>query len=143
MKKALIVVGAVLAGFLVFRACGKNPEGSAQKTVEEFIDAIRDEEGKDAVKLLYPPFRDTLVMDLKLPVQLTEMKPSEVLACMLSSMGSNIKKVKYLDSKRIDDKHVEVLVRVRDKEGVDKVFTFTVMKDEKRWRIASISSVSK
>ncbi len=143
MRKALIVAGIVLVGFFVVKSCGENPEKSAQNTVKEFIGAVRDEEGKEAVKLLYPPFRDALVMDLKLPVQLTEMKPSEVLACVLSSMGSNIKKVKYLDSKRIDDKHVEVLVRVIDKEGVDKVFTFIVIKDEKKWRIASISSVSK
>ncbi|MFN3947771.1 MAG: DUF4878 domain-containing protein [Aquificaceae bacterium] len=141
MKKVLILIALVLAAFFVFRACGESPEASARKTVKEFIERIRDEEGKKAVKLLYPPFRDALVQDLKLPIQLTEMKPSEVLACVLSSMGENIKKVKVLDANKIDDKHAEVIVKIIDKQGMEKVFTFIVIKDEKRWKIASISGI--
>ena len=141
MKKVAIAVGAVLLAFFVLKSCGENPEKSARNTVKDFIENIRDGEGKDAVKLLYPPFRDALVQDVKLPIQLTEMKPSEILACLLSSMGENIKKVKMLDTSRIDDKHAEVIVKVIDKEGVEKIFTFIVIKDEKRWRIASISGI--
>ncbi|MEJ5339735.1 MAG: DUF4878 domain-containing protein [Aquificaceae bacterium] len=141
MKKVALAVGAVLLAFFVFRACGENPEKSARNTVKDFIENIRDGEGREAVMLLYPPFRDALVQDVKLPLQLTEMKPSEVLACLLSSMGENIKKVKVLDTSRIDDKHAEVIVKVTDKEGVEKIFTFIVIKDEKRWRIASISGI--
>ncbi len=141
MKRVAIAVGAVLLAFFVLKSCGENPEKSARNTVKDFIENIRDGEGKDAVKLLYPPFRDALVQDVKLPIQLTEMKPSEILACLLSSMGENIKKVKMLDTSRIDDKHAEVIVKVIDKEGVEKIFTFIVLKDEKRWRIASISGI--
>ncbi len=141
MKKVLIPIALVLAAFFVFRACGESPEESARKTVKEFIERIRDEEGKEAVKLLYPPFRDALVQDLKLPIQLTEMKPSEILACVLSSMGEDIKKVKLLDASRIDDKHAEVVVKIIDKQGGEKIFTFIVIKDEKKWKIASISGI--
>ncbi len=141
MKKVAIAVGAVLLAFFILRSCGESPEKSARNTVKDFIENIRDGEGREAVKLLYPPFRDALVQDVKLPIQLTEMKPSEVLACLLSSMGENIKKVKVLDASKIDDKHAEVIVKVVDKEGVEKIFTFIVMKDEKRWRIASISGI--
>ena len=141
MKRVAIVVGAVLLAFFVLRSCGENPEKSARNTVKDFIENIRDGEGREAVKLLYPPFRDALVQDGKLPLQLTEMKPSEVLACILSSMGENIKKVRMLDTSRIDDKHAEVVVKVVDKEGVEKIFTFIVIKDEKKWKIASISGI--
>ncbi|MFN3598890.1 MAG: DUF4878 domain-containing protein [Aquificaceae bacterium] len=141
MKKVLIPIALVLAAFFVFRACGESPEESARKTVKEFIEMIRDEEGKEAVKLLYPPFRDALVQELKLPIQLTEMKPSEILACVFSSMGENIKKVKLLDASKIDDKHAEVMVKIIDKQGVEKIFTFIVIKDEKKWKIASISGI--
>ncbi|MCX7871648.1 MAG: DUF4878 domain-containing protein, partial [bacterium] len=65
----------------------------------------------------------------------------EVLSCVFSSMGENIKKVKVLNTSKIDDKHVEVTLKVIDKEGVDKIFTFIVIKDEKSWKIASISGV--
>ena len=143
MRKAVIAILVILGLFFLIRSCGESPEEAGRETVKAFIEAVRDEDGKEAVMLLYPPFRDALVLDLKLPVQLTEMKPSEVLACLFSSMGTNIKKVKYIDSKQIDDKHVEVLVRVVDKEGIDKVFSFIVIRDEKRWRIASISDIQK
>ena len=46
-------------------------------------------------------------------------KPSEALACVLSSMGENIKKVKVLDTSKIDDKQVEVIVKIIDKQGVE------------------------
>ncbi|MFN3471415.1 MAG: DUF4878 domain-containing protein [Aquificaceae bacterium] len=141
MRKVLIPIALVLAAFFVFKACGESPEESARKTVKEFVERIRDEDGKDAVKLLYPPFRDALAQELKVPIQLTEMKPSEALACVLSSMGENIKKVKLLDSSKIDDKHAEVIVKVIDKQGMEKVFTFILIKDEKRWKIASISGI--
>jgi hypothetical protein len=98
-------------------------------------------DGKEAVKLLYPPFRDALMQDVKVPLQLTEMKPSEMLACVLSSMGENIKKIKVLDAKGIDDKHWEVIVKVIDKNGMEKILAFITIKDEKRWKIASISNV--
>ena len=139
MKRVGIVIAVVLAVFFLFRACGNSPEESARDIVKEFIENIRDEEGAEAVKLLYPPFRDALVQDVKLPIQLTEMKPSQILACALSSMGENIKKVRVLDSTKIDEKHVEVLVKVIDRDGVEKIFTFIVIKDEKTWKIASIS----
>lgn len=140
MKKVLAILAAVLLAFFLFRACGDSPEELAQETVSDFIENIREGDGRDAVKLLYPPLRDAMVQDLKLPIQLTEIKPSEVLACLLSSMGENIKKVKVLDNSRIDDKHVEVTVKIVDKDNVEKIFTFIVIRDEKRWKIASISS---
>jgi len=56
-------------------------------------------------------------------------------------MGNNIKKVRYLDAKNIDDKHVEVLVKVIDKNGIEKLFSFILIKDEKKWKIASISPI--
>ncbi|MCS7308271.1 MAG: DUF4878 domain-containing protein, partial [Aquificaceae bacterium] len=59
----------------------------------------------------------------------------------LSSMGENIKKVKVLDSTKIDERHVEVLAKVIDRDGVEKIFTFIVIKDEKTWKIASISGI--
>ncbi len=141
MKKALVAAGAVLLAFFIFRACSESPEESARDTVKEFIEEVKDGEGKEAVKLLYPPFRDALAQELKMPVQLTELKPSEMVACLLSSMGENIKKVKVLDSSKIDDRHAEVLVKIIDRQGVEKVFTFIVIKDEKKWKIASISGV--
>ncbi len=143
MKKALIIAGVAFVGFLVLRGCGASLEDEARDRVKEFIEYVREGEGKDAVKLLYPPFRDALTMDLKVPVQLTEMKPSELLACVLSSMGENIKKVKVLDAKQIDERHVEVLLRVIDKGGIDKVFTFILIKDGEDWKIASFSNISK
>lgn len=141
MKKALTIVVVLLIGFFLIKSCGENPEKSAKNTVKDFIENVRDGEGKEAMKLLYPPFRDALSQDLKLPIQLTEMKPSEVLACVLSSMGENIKKAKVLDVSRIDEKHVEVMVKVIDREKVEKILTFIVIKDEKRWKIASISGI--
>lgn len=141
MKRVAIGLALVLLAFFVVRSCSKGPEDEARATVKDFISAIRDKEGQEAVKLLYPPFRDALVQDVKIPVQLTEMKPSELLACTLSSMGENIKKVKYLDTRKLDDKHVEVLVKVIDRQGVEKLFSFILIKDEKRWKIASIASV--
>ncbi|MFN7064915.1 MAG: DUF4878 domain-containing protein [Aquificaceae bacterium] len=141
MKKIFIALGAVLLAFFLFRACGDSPEEIARDTVKDFIEKIRDEEGKEAVKLLYPPFRDALAKDLRLPIQLTETTPSQLLACILSSMGEDIKKIKVIDSSKIDDKHTEVMVRIVDKQGVEKIFTFIVIKDEKKWRIASISGI--
>jgi hypothetical protein len=141
MKKVAIILAVVLAGFFVFRACGTSPEEASESTVKEFISAIKDGDGKEAVKLLYPPFRDALVQDVKLALQLTEMKPSEMLACVLNSMGENIKKVKVLDVKAIDDKHGEVIVKVIDKSGMEKILSFITIKDEKRWKIVSISNV--
>lgn len=141
MKKIAVGIGLVLLAFFVIRSCGKSPEGQAEDAVKDFISAIKDREGEDAVKLLYPPFRDALAQNVKLPVEITELKPSELLACVLSSMGNNIKKVKYLDAKNIDDKHVEVLVKVIDKNGIEKLFSFILIKDEKKWKIASISPV--
>ncbi|ADC89709.1 hypothetical protein Thal_1077 [Thermocrinis albus DSM 14484] len=141
MKKVLLAAGLVLLAILVIRSCSGSPEKEAKGTVAEFVDLVKDGEGKDAVKLLYPPFRDALVQEVKLPVQLTEMKPSELLACALSSMGENIKKVKVVETRPIDDKHVEVLVRITDRQDIDKLFSFIVIKDEKGWKIASISPV--
>jgi len=141
MKRIVLILAVVLLGFFAFRACGTSPESASEKTVKEFMSAIREGEGKKAVGLLYPPFRDVLAQDLKLPIQITEMKPSEVLACVLSSMGENVKKVKVLETKKIDEKHVEVLVKVVDKNGMEKLFYFITIKDEKRWKIASISNL--
>jgi hypothetical protein len=56
-------------------------------------------------------------------------------------MGENIKKVKVLDVKAIDDKHGEVIVKVIDKSGMEKILSFIIIKDEKRWKIVSISNV--
>jgi hypothetical protein len=140
MKRTVLILAVVVVGFFVFRACGTSPERASEGTVKEFISAIKDGDGKEAVKLIYPPFRDALVQDIKVPLQLTEMKPSEMLACVLSSMGENIKKVKVLDVKAIDDKHGEVIVKVIDKNGMEKIMAFITIKDEKRWKIASISN---
>ncbi|MCS7171257.1 MAG: DUF4878 domain-containing protein [Aquificaceae bacterium] len=141
MKRILLILGMLLLAFLALRACGENPEKSAKNTVKNFIESIREREGKEAVDLLYPPFRDALSQDIKLPIQLTEMKQSELLACLLSSMGEGIKKVRIIDTSKIDDKHVEVIVKVIDKDGIEKIFTFIVIRDEKRWKIASISGI--
>ncbi|MEZ0361094.1 MAG: DUF4878 domain-containing protein [Hydrogenobacter sp.] len=141
MKKVAIGIALVLLAFFVVRSCKESPQDEAKQTVKEFVSAIKDRDGEKAVKLLYPPFRDALVQNVKLPIEITEMKPSELLACILSSMGKNIKSVKYLDTKKIDDQHVEVLVKVIDKEGIEKLFSFILIKDEKRWRIASIASL--
>ncbi len=141
MRKTLLILAVILGGFFVLRTCGTSPEEASEDTVREFISAMKDGKGREAVKLLYPPFRDALAQEVKLPLQLTEMKPSEVLACLLSSMGENIKKTKILDVKTIDDKHVEVMVKIIDKNRTEKIIVFITIKDEKKWKIASISNV--
>ncbi|MFN3813374.1 MAG: DUF4878 domain-containing protein [Aquificaceae bacterium] len=138
MKKAILILGAILLTFFLFKSCGDSSK-EAKSTVEDFISAIRDENGEKAVKLLYPPFREAIVSQVKIPFELTEMKPSELLACILSTMGKNIEKVKYVDVSKVDDNHTEVIVRITDKEGMEKMFTFILIKEEKKWKIASIS----
>ncbi len=140
MKKVILILGAILLAFLLFKSCGDSSK-EAKGTVEDFISAIRDENGEKAVRLLYPPFREALVSQVKMPFELTEMKPSELLACTLSTMGKNIKKVKYVDVSKVDDNHTEVVVRITDREGMEKMFTFILIKEENKWKIASISSL--
>lgn len=137
MRRAVAASLAVAFLFGV-KSCG-DPYGSAKDRVEDFMEEIREKEGMEAVRYLHPTFRDTLVRDLKLPVQFTEMKPSEVLACLLSSMGSGIKDVEVGEGTRIDDRTVKLKVRVKDRNELEKIFNFVLVREEEEWFIADIT----
>ncbi len=137
-KKALIGLGVILAGVLFIKSCGE-PYREAEEVVTEFMEEIQEGEGKDAIKYLYPSYRDALARDLKLPVQFTELKPSQVLSCVLSSMGENIEEVEVVRGKSLGDSVAEVVLKVEDENELDKVFRFILIKDsDDDWKIAGI-----
>ncbi|SHK42634.1 DUF4878 domain-containing protein [Thermocrinis minervae] len=141
MKKALPLLALLLAGFFVVKGCSSSPERQALGTVKEFMEAIRDKDSKDAVNLLYPPYRDALAQQVNVPIQFVELKPSEMVGCVLTSMGEKIKEVKYLDASKIDDTHTEVVIKVVDKDKTEKILSFILVKDGKSWKIANISTM--
>ncbi len=139
-KKALIGLGVILAGALFIKSCGE-PYGEAKEATLEFMEEIQEGEGKDAIRYLHPSYRDALAKDLKLPVQFTELKPSEVLSCLLSSMGQNIEDVDVVSAKSLGEYAAEVVLKVEDENELEKIFRFIVIKDsEGDWKIANIES---
>lgn len=139
MRKTALTVLAIIAGALILKSCGE-PYSGAKETVSEFMEEISEGEGKDAIKYLYPAYRDELARNFKLPVQFTEMKPSEVLACVLSTMGRNIDEVEVKKAIAINPNTANVIVRVEDEEGIEKFFSFTVVKEGDKWYIAKIQN---
>jgi len=127
-----------IAFLLGAKSCG-DPYGSAREEVEDFMEEIKEKEGFSAVKHLHPSFRDALIKEVKLPVQFTEMKPSEILACLLSSMGANIGDVEVEEGRAVDDRTVRVKVRVRDKNDLERIFNFLLVREGDKWYIADIT----
>ena len=137
MRKALLAL-LVLAFLLGIKACGE-PYEDAEGVVEEFMEEIKEGEGHEAVKFLHPAYRDNLAKDLKLPVQFTELKPSQVLGCLLSTMGESIEEVEVKEGKLIGDRTALLKVKVEDMEGIKKLFTFVLVKEDGEWMIADIT----
>ncbi len=138
MRKA-VVASLAVALLLGIKSCGESYDG-AQDVVEDFMEEIQEKEGDEAIKYLHPSFRDNLTKDVKLPVQFTEMKPSEVLSCLLSTMGSNIEDVDVKDGKLIGDNTAIIKVSVEDKDEIKKIFNFVLIKEDGEWLIADISN---
>ncbi len=128
---------AAVVIFLGIKACGEPYEG-AKDVVEEFMEEIREMEGRDALKYLHPTYRDSLAKDLKIPVQFTEMRPSELLACALSTMGEGIEDVEIQEGKMIGENTALVKVKVEDKNEIVKIFNFVLVKEGGKWLIADI-----
>jgi len=55
----VLIVLAVIAGVIILKSCGE-PYSGAKETVDEFMEEIIEGEGKDAIKYLYPAYRDDL-----------------------------------------------------------------------------------
>ena len=132
------LVGVLFLLFVVLgvNACGE-PHGDAREVVEEFFEKLEDEEGLEAVRLLHPTFRDSLARDIKVPIRIADLKPSQAVACVLATMGSAVDKVEVLDTKGDEDR-AEVKVRTVDKEGIDRILVFEVVKEKDRWFITDI-----
>ncbi len=140
MKK--VILGALAVAFILgVKSCGE-PYDSAKDIVEEFMEEIREGEGKDAIKYLHPSYRDNLAKDLKIPVQFTEMKPTQLLSCVLSVMGENIEDVEIREGKMVGENTALIKVEVEDKEEIKKIFTFVVIKEGGDWYIADITTYS-
>ena len=137
MERVLLYLVTLIAGLLVLKSCGEPYEG-AEETVEEFMEEVMEGEGLDAVKYLHPSYREELLNKIKLPFQFTELRPSEILACILSSMGENVEKVKVREIKEVNEKTAKVLVSVYDNKEIEKFFNFLVVKEGKKWYIAKI-----
>ncbi|WP_461831926.1 DUF4878 domain-containing protein [Aquifex sp.] len=137
MKKPVLIVVAIFAGALLLKSCGE-PYSGAKEIVDEFMEEIMEGEGKDAIKYIHPTYRDELAKGLRLPVQFTEMRPSELLACALSTMGENIDDVDIKDARMLSKSTARVVVSVKDREGLEKLFSFIVVKEGKKWYIAKI-----
>ncbi len=137
MRKAVVASLAVALLFGI-KSCGE-PYGGAEETVEKFMEEIQEKEGYEAIKYLHPSFRDNLAKDIRIPVQFTELKPSEVLSCVLSTMGAGIEEVDMQGGKMIGDRTAIIKVKVEDKSGLEKIFNFVLIKEEDRWYIADIS----
>jgi len=137
MKKIAIASVAV-ALILGVKSCGE-PYDSAKDTVEEFMEEIQEGEGFEALRYIHPSFRDNLTKDIKLPVQFTELRPSEMLACLLSTMGANIEEVKIKGGELISENTAIIRVKVEDKNEIAKLFDFVLIKDGDNWMIADIT----
>ncbi|GAB6066499.1 DUF4878 domain-containing protein [Aquifex pyrophilus] len=137
MKKPVLIVASVFAGALLLKSCGE-PYSGAKETVDEFMEEIMEGEGRDAIKYVHPTYRDELAKNLKLPVQFTELRPSELLACAFSTMGENIDDVDIKDARMLSKSTAKVIVSVKDREGLEKLFSFIVVKEGKKWYIAKI-----
>lgn len=134
-----VVVASLSVAFLLgIKSCGE-PYDPAKDVVEEFMEGVKKKEGHEALKLLHPSFRDNLSKEVRIPIQLTETRPSEVLACVLSTIGANIDEVDVKEGRLIGEKTALIKVWVRDKGGIDKLFTFVLVKEDDRWRIADIT----
>lgn len=120
------------------KSCGE-PYGAAKDTVEDFMEEIKEKEGMEAIRYLHPSYRDSLAKEIKLPVQFTELRPSEVLACLLSTMGANIEEVEVKDGKIIGENTALIKVKVEDKNDIEKIFSFVLIKEDGKWLIADIS----
>ena len=121
------------------KSCAE-PSADAEEVVEEFLEELQEGEGTKAVRYLHPSYRDSLVEELKLPLQFTEMKPTELLSCALSTMGNGIKETDLLETEMVGDRTALVKVMVEDREEMEKILTFVVMKDAERWYIVDITS---
>ncbi|GEM_PF-614166 len=135
-KLVLALLGVAL--LFVLKSCGE-PYNKAKDVAEEFLDEIQEKEGKEALRYLHPSFRDGLIKDIRIPVQFTEMKPSEVLACVLSTMGANIDEFEVREGKLIGDRTALLKVSITDKSGIEKLFSFVLIKEGDRWLIADIT----
>jgi len=137
MKRLILGITAIFAGALILKSCGE-PYNAAKDIVEDFMEEIMEGEGKEAVQFIHPSYRDELAKNLKLPVQFTELRPTELLACALSSMGVNIEDIDIKDARMVNRNAAKVIVSVEDKEGLEKLFTFVVVKEGDRWYIVKI-----
>ncbi len=137
MRK-IAIASVAIALILGIKSCGE-PYDSAKDTVEEFMEEIQEGEGLEAIKYMHPSFRDNLTKDIKLPVQFTELRPSEMLACLLSTMGANIEEVKIKDGELISENTAIIRVRIEDKNEIGKLFDFVLIKDGDKWMIADIT----
>lgn len=137
MRKIALASVAVALIFSL-KSCGE-PYEPAEEAVDSFLEEVQEKEGFDALKYLHPSFRDNLAKDLKLPVQFTELKPSEALACLLSTMGANMDDYEIKGGKMIGESTAIIKARVVDKDGIEKLFNFVLIKEDDRWLIADIS----
>lgn len=137
MKRLILGITAIFAGALILKSCGE-PYNAAKDIVEDFMGEIMEGEGKKAVQFIHPSYRDELVKNLKLPLQFTELRPTELLACVLSVMGMNIEDIDIKNAKMVNRDTAKVIVSVEDKEGLEKLFTFVVVKEGDRWYIVKI-----
>ncbi len=137
MKRAVLISLSIVL-FLGIKACTE-PYDNASESVEHFIKYIKKKKGMSALKYLHPSFRDNLIKDVKLPFELTEMKPSEILACLLSSMGTNIEDAHVENIQSINENTLKVRVKIEDKNELEKLFNFILIKEGNNWYIADIS----
>ncbi len=137
MRK-VVVVSLTLALLFGIKSCGES-YNAAEDTVDEFMSEIKDREGHEAMRYLHPSYRDNLSKEVRLPVQFTELKPSEVLACLLSTMGSNIDDFDVKEGKLIGENTALIKVEVEDKNGIEKLFSFVLIKEDGKWLIADIT----
>ena len=137
MKRLILGITAIFAGALILKSCGE-PYNAAKDIVEDFMEEIMEGEGKKAVQFIHPSYRDELVKNLKLPLQFTELRPTELLACVLSVMEMNIEDIDIKNAKMVNRDTAKVIVSVEDKEGLEKLFTFVVVKEGDRWYIVKI-----
>ncbi|NPA32599.1 MAG: DUF4878 domain-containing protein [Aquificae bacterium] len=139
MRNVVLTVTALVAGAMILKSCGE-PYSGAAETVEEFMEEVMEGDGMDAVQYLHPSYRDELAKNLRLPVQFTELRPTELLACALSTMGAGIDDVDIKKVKLAGEDVAKVVVSVEDKEGLEKLFSFLVVKEGDRWYIAKIEN---
>ncbi len=129
----------ILITLIFIKSCADS-SGDAREVVEEFLEEVREGEGMEAIKYLHPSYRDSLAKDLKLPIQFAEIKSTELLACALSTIGGGVKEVEVKDTEMVGDKTALVKVRIEEKEEIERILTFVVMKDANKWYIVDIAS---